>query len=233
MLQVDQLRVRYGTVEAVSDISIRVGERDFVSVIGSNGAGKTSLVKAISGTVASEAQRIEFEGVDLRAMPPARIARLGIAHVPEGRKVFRTMSVEENLLTGALGHADARKRLPTQYELFPRLAERHRQLAGTLSGGEQQMLAIARGLMSRPKLLILDEPSLGLAPNLTDQIFLFIQRVHQELNMSILLIEQQAAEALDLSDRTYVIESGRVSIEGPSSSLASDDSIRRSYLGVR
>ena len=233
MLQVERLNVRYGTVEAISDISIRVDAREFVSVIGSNGAGKTSLVKSISGTVAARAARLEFDGADLRNLPPARIARLGIAHVPEGRRVFKSMTVEDNLMTGAMGHPDARRRLPEQFELFPRLAERRRQLAGTLSGGEQQMLAIARGLMSRPRLLILDEPSLGLAPNLTDQIFLFIQRVHQEMNMSILLIEQQAAEALDLSDRTYVIESGRVSIEGPSSRLASDDSIRRSYLGVR
>lgn len=233
MLKLDSLRVRYGTVEAISDISIYVGHRDFVSVIGANGAGKTSLVKAISGVIAFEAKRIEFEGADLRGFSSAQIARLGIAHVPEGRRVFKTMSVEENLLTGAIGHMDAKKRLPEQYDLFPRLFERRTQLAGTLSGGEQQMLAIARGLMSRPKLLILDEPSLGLAPNLTDQIFLFIQRVYRDMNMSILLIEQQAAEAIDLSERTYVIETGRVSIEGASSSLATNDSIRRSYLGVR
>lgn len=191
------------------------------------------MVKAISGVIAFEAKRIEFECADLRGFSSAQIARLGIAHVPEGRRVFKTMSVEENLLTGAIGHSDAKKRLPEQYDLFPRLFERRTQLAGTLSGGEQQMLAIARGLMSRPKLLILDEPSLGLAPNLTDQIFLFIQRVYRDMNMSILLIEQQAAEAIDLSERTYVIESGRVVIEGAPTSLATDDSIRRSYLGVR
>jgi branched-chain amino acid transport system ATP-binding protein len=233
MLVVEKIRVRYGTVQAVSDISVEVGKQEFVSVIGSNGAGKTSLVKAISGTVASTAARIDFNGADLRGMAPDRIARLGIAHVPEGRRVFKSMSVEDNLLMGAIGHPEGRRRIESQYELFARLSERRKQLAGTLSGGEQQMLAIARGLMSSPKLLILDEPSLGLAPNLVDQIFLFIQQVHQRMSMSILLVEQQAAEALDLSDRTYVVEAGRISLEGPSSRLAADDTIRKSYLGVR
>ncbi|MGE0802620.1 MAG: ABC transporter ATP-binding protein [Lautropia sp.] len=233
MLQVDRLQVRYGTVEAVADLSLRVGPQEFVAVIGPNGAGKTSTVKAISGTAPFTAARLWFDGADLRGMAPSRIARLGIAHVPQGRRVFKSMTVEDNLLMGAMRDPRGRSRLDDQYALFGRLAERRRQLAGTLSGGEQQMLAIARGLMSAPRLLILDEPSLGLAPKLTDQIFLFIQRAYQERKMSILLVEQQAAEALDLSDRTYVIQAGRISIEGPSSELARDDSIRRSYLGVR
>ena len=232
MLVIDNLSVRYGTVQAVANISVRVARREFVSVIGSNGAGKTSLLKAISGTVASSAARLTFNDADLRSMQPSRIAKLGIAHVPEGRQVFKEMAVEENLLMGAMGHADWKPRLEAQYELFPRLAERRAQLAGTLSGGEQQMLAIGRGLMSAPKLLMLDEPSLGLAPNLSDLIFSHIQEVYKKSDMAVLLIEQQAAEALELSDRTYVIESGRVSLEGPSAELANNDSIRQSYLGV-
>lgn len=232
MLAVERLSVSYGTVHALSSISVHVAQREFVSVIGSNGAGKTSLLKAISGTVESRAARLAFNDVDLRPMPPSRIARLGIAHVPEGRQVFKEMAVEENLLMGAMGHADWKTRLDAQYELFPRLAERRTQLAGTLSGGEQQMLAIGRGLMSGPKLLMLDEPSLGLAPNLSDLIFSHIQEVYKKSDMSVLLVEQQAAEALELSDRTYVIESGSVSLEGPSAELASNDRIRQSYLGV-
>ncbi|GAC1595047.1 MAG: ABC transporter ATP-binding protein [Candidatus Velthaea sp.] len=232
MLAVENLRVNYGTVSALSGVSLRVESREFVSVIGSNGAGKTSLLKAISGSVASRAESITFNGVELRGMRASRIAKLGIAHVPEGRKVFKEMSVEENLLMGAMGHTDWKMRLEAQYELFPRLGERRAQLAGTLSGGEQQMLAIGRGLMSAPKLLMLDEPSLGLAPNLSDSIFAHIQDVYRKSDMAVLLVEQQAAEALEISDRTYVIESGRVSIEGPSSQLATDDAIRQAYLGV-
>jgi branched-chain amino acid transport system ATP-binding protein len=235
MLAVEGLSVSYGGLAALSGVSLKVEEGQFVAIVGPNGAGKTTLFKAVSGTVTPVAGRILFEGRDLLAVPPPERAHLGIAHVPEGRQVFAAMTVLENLEMGAYstrGRCEWRRNLDRILTLFPVLAERRRQLAGTLSGGEQQMLAIGRGIASAPRLLLLDEPSMGLAPTIADLIFDRIAALHREDKVTLILVEQRVAEALESCDYGYVLETGRVVLEGPHRILMVDDRIRRAYLGM-
>jgi branched-chain amino acid transport system ATP-binding protein len=235
MLDIVDLSVSYGGLRALTGVSLSVALGKFVTVVGPNGAGKTTLFKAISGVVPVQAGRIEFQGQPLLPMPMARRAHLGIAHVPEGRQVFRTLTVRENLEMGAYPDAGRRQwahTLERIHTLFPILAERAAQLAGTLSGGEQQMLAIGRGLACAPRLLMLDEPSLGLAPAVAETIFERISQIHREDGVTILLVEQRVAEALELSDFGYVLETGRVVMSGSYQELLADDRIRRAYLGI-
>jgi len=235
MLEIKNLSVAYGGLNALTEVSLTVHEGQFVTVVGPNGAGKSTLFKTISGIVPPVAGTISFDGADLLALPADRRAHLGIAHVPEGRQVFRTLTVRENLEMGAYTAAGTKQWHHTFeriHTLFPILAERANQLAGTLSGGEQQMLAIGRGLASAPRLLMLDEPSMGLAPAVTDTIFERISQVHREDGLTILLVEQRVAEALELSDHGYVLETGRIVLDGPYQTLLADDRIRQSYLGI-
>jgi branched-chain amino acid transport system ATP-binding protein len=235
VLQVESLSVAYGGARALSDVSLSVGAGQFVAIVGPNGAGKTTLFKAISGTVAPLSGRILYDGRDLATVPPAQRARLGIAHVPEGRQVFKSMTVLENLEMGAYlpaGRAAWQRNLERILTLFPVLADRRTQLAGTLSGGEQQMVAIGRGLASSPKLLLLDEPSLGLAPTVADQIFERIEEIHRQDKLATLLVEQRVVEALHSCDVGYVLETGRVVMEGSNETLLADDRVRKAYLGM-
>jgi branched-chain amino acid transport system ATP-binding protein len=235
MLKLEAISVDYGGLHALSDVSIAVERGRIVAIVGPNGAGKTTLFRAISGTVALKGGRVLFEGRDISAMPAAERPHLGIAHVPEGRRVFGAMTVLENLEMGATtkaGQAAWSRNLSSIFDLFPRLAERRDQLAGTLSGGEQQMLAIGRGLASAPKLLMLDEPSMGLAPSVADLIFDSIKTLHRELNLTVLLVEQRAAETIELCDVGYVLETGQVVLTGSVSELSSNSRIRSAYLGL-
>jgi branched-chain amino acid transport system ATP-binding protein len=235
MLEVRNLSVSYGGLRALTDVSLSVAEGQFVTVVGPNGAGKSTLFKTICGIVPPTQGSIGFLGRDLLAMPAAARAHHGIAHVPEGRQVFKTLTVRENLEMGAYpkaGRAQWGHTLDRIHALFPILAERASQLAGTLSGGEQQMLAIGRGLASAPKLLMLDEPSMGLAPAVADTIFERISQIHREDGVTILLVEQRVAEALELSDHGYVLETGHMVLDGTYETLLADDRVRRSYLGL-
>ena len=235
MLQLESISVAYGGLHALTDVSLQVARGQFVAVVGPNGAGKTTLFKTISGIVQPEAGRITFDGRDLLTYSPAERPHLGIAHVPEGRKVFGTMTVLENLEMGATtkaGQAHWKQNLDRIFSIFPRLAERREQLAGTLSGGEQQMVAIARGIASSPRLLMLDEPSMGLSPSMGDVIFDSIQLLHREHSLTILLVEQRVAEALEHCDHGYVLETGRVVLQGSLQQLSADDRIRQAYLGM-
>ncbi len=228
------ISVAYGGLHALTDVSLSVAEGQFVTVVGPNGAGKTTLFKTISGVVRPVGGKIAFMGHDLLSLSAARRAHLGIAHVPEGRQVFKTLTVLENLEMGAYpksGRANWIRVLDRIHTLFPILAERSRQMAGTLSGGEQQMVAIGRGLACAPKLLMLDEPSMGLAPAITDTIFERVAQIHRD-GTTILLVEQRVAEALELSDHGYVLETGRIVFEGPYQALMADDRVRKSYLGL-
>ncbi|HML12509.1 MAG TPA: ABC transporter ATP-binding protein [Xanthobacteraceae bacterium] len=234
MLAVEGLTVAYGGLTALAEVSLAVRQGQFVSIVGPNGAGKTTLFKAISGTVQPRGGRILFEGRDLLAVPPAQRAHFGIAHVPEGRQVFASMTVLENLEMGAYpqsGRQAWAKNLERIFALFPILAERRSQPAGTLSGGEQQMLAIGRGIASSPRLLMLDEPSMGLAPVVADLIFERIGELHRD-GLTILLVEQRVAEAVQSCDFGYVLETGRVVLEGTHEALLADDRIRSVYLGM-
>ena len=234
MLKIRSLEVAYGGLHALNGVSLEVGRGEFVAVVGPNGAGKTTLFKTISGIVTPVAGAITYNGHDLLAVAPAERAQLGIAHVPEGRQVFASMTVMENLEMGAYtrkGRQRWNELLPMILALFPILSERREQLAGTLSGGEQQMLAIGRGLASAPELLMLDEPSMGLAPAIVDAIFERIQHIHRN-GLTILLVEQRVAEALETCDRGYVLETGRVAMEGTHKTLMSDERVRRAYLGM-
>ena len=234
MLKLDSIVVKYGGLTAIQEVNIAVREGEFVSVLGPNGAGKTTLFKAISGTVPLVSGQIWFEGKSLSAIKPAARPHLGIAHVPEGRQVFTDLTVEENLLLGTEALAkrgNARRNIDHAYSLFPILAERRLQQAGTLSGGEQQMLAISRGLVSSPKLLMLDEPSMGIAPTIVDQIFEIIRKLHREHKLTILIVEQRAAEAIEACDRGYVLSTGKVMIEGSRAELLANAKIRNAYLG--
>jgi len=234
MLRVRDLRVRYGAVEALRGVSLDLDEGRIIALIGSNGAGKSTLLRTISGLHRAAEGVVEFAGRDVSRTPAHRIVRLGISHAPEGRRLFGTLSVAENLDMGAYlrsdraGVAEARKRV---YDLFPRLSERRRQPAGTLSGGEQQMLAIGRALMAQPRLLLLDEPSLGLAPNLVRQIFDTIAAINEEAGVTILLVEQNANMALRTAHYGYVLETGRIALSGETESLRSNEDVRRAYLG--
>jgi branched-chain amino acid transport system ATP-binding protein len=237
LLQIEGLSVRYGAIQAVRDVSLRVEAGEVVALLGSNGAGKTTTLRAISGLVRPSAGRISFNGSDLRALAPYAIVGRGLAHCPEGRRVFATMTVEENLDLGAYMHRgrglaatlEAGKR--RAFRLFPVLGERRGQLAGTLSGGEQQMLAIARALMARPVLLTLDEPSMGLAPLVARIIFHTIREISAE-GITVLLVEQNARAALRLASRGYVLETGRIVLEGSAPALLADAQLQASYLGV-
>jgi branched-chain amino acid transport system ATP-binding protein len=235
MLEVTNLSVAYGGLRALTDVSLSVKAGQFVTVVGPNGAGKSTLFKTISGIVPPAAGTITFLGQDLRTLSAARRAHLGIAHVPEGRQVFKTLTVRENLEMGAYpkaGRAAWHHTLERIHTLFPILFERAGQLAGTLSGGEQQMVAIGRGLACAPKLLMLDEPSMGLAPTVADTIFERVSQVHREDGMTILLVEQRVAEALELADHGYVLETGHMVLDGNYETLLRDDRVRRSYLGI-
>ncbi|MBM3488975.1 MAG: ABC transporter ATP-binding protein [Alphaproteobacteria bacterium] len=235
MLRIDGLSVAYGGLRALSGLDLEVNDGEFVAIVGPNGAGKTTLFKTISGTVTPVAGRIEFEGRDLLAIPAAERAHLGIAHVPEGRQVFKTLSVWDNLQLGAYPQADRgafARNIGRIVELFPVLHERRDQLAGTLSGGEQQMLAIGRGLASSPRLLMLDEPSMGLAPTIADAIFERIEEVHRQDRVAVLLVEQRVAEALQSCDRGYVLDTGRVVLSGTHTQLMADPTVKRAYLGM-
>jgi len=235
MLKVSNLAVAYGGLRALTDVSLSVAAGQFVTVVGPNGAGKSTLFKAICGIVPALRGGISFFGEDLLRLPAASRAHLGIAHVPEGRQVFKTLTVRENLEMGAYpkaGRAQWHHTLERIHTLFPILAERATQLAGTLSGGEQQMLAIGRGLASAPKLLMLDEPSMGLAPAVADTSFERIAQIHRDDGVTILLVEQRVAEALELSDHGYVLETGHMVLDGTYETLLADDRVRRSYLGL-
>ena len=232
MLQVKDLNVYYGPIHAVKGVSFSVKEGEIVTLIGANGAGKSTTLKTISGLMRSRSGSIEFMGKSISNTAPHKIVQLGIAHVPEGRRIFTRMSVEENLDMGAYtapaGDLEADKE--QVFEQFPRLKERRRQVAGTLSGGEQQMLAMGRALMSHPKLLMLDEPSMGLAPILVEQVFDIIQQLH-ETGTTILLVEQNAEMALSIADRAYVLETGSVTLSGTGKALSESASVREAYLG--
>ena len=237
LLSVENLVVNYGAVEALKGISLEMQEGDIVAVLGANGAGKTTLLKAISRLVHIRNGTIKLKGEDLSKFPAHHLARIGVAHVPEGRKVFATLTVEENLNLGTWGvrnQINAQEIQKTKewiFRLFPVLKERRRQLAGTLSGGEQQMLAIGRGLISKPKILLLDEPSLGLAPILVQEIFRVIRQVYDEEGVSILLVEQNARKALGVARYGYILETGKIAIHGPAAQLREDDRMRAAYLG--
>jgi branched-chain amino acid transport system ATP-binding protein len=235
MLEVEALNAGYGGVPVLHGVALRVAEGELVAIVGPNGTGKTTLFNAISGLVTPTSGSIRFAGTDLATVRPAWRAHLGIAHVPEGRQVFPSLTVRENLEIGAYteaGRAAWNDSLERIHSWFPRLAQRSKQLAGSLSGGEQQMLAISRGLASAPRLLMLDEPSMGLAPAVADEIFDRIVAIHREAKLSVLLVEQRVAEALHYADRGYVLENGRVILEGDHKSLENDDRIRRAYLGM-
>jgi len=235
VLSIDGLNVAYGGLKALVDVSLTVAAGQFVAIVGPNGAGKTTLFKTVSGTVQPTAGRIIFDGRDLLAVPPPKRAHLGIAHVPEGRQVFRSLSVIENLEMGAVperGRAEWSRNLEQIFSLFPVLKERRDQPAGTLSGGEQQMLAIGRGLASSPRLLLLDEPSMGLSPMLADLIFSRIEEIHRQTGLTVLLVEQRVAEALSACNYGYVLESGRLVLEGTHDTLLADERVKRAYLGM-
>jgi branched-chain amino acid transport system ATP-binding protein len=234
VLEIDELSVAYGGLHALSAVSLRVGIGEFVAIVGPNGAGKTTLFKAISGTVAAAAGAIRFDGRDLLAVAPSARPHLGIAHVPEGRQPFASMTVMENLEMGAyrVRRSDYRRQLERIFALFPVLFERRHQAAGTLSGGEQQMLAIGRGIASIPRLLLLDEPSMGLSPLVADAIFERIAELHREDGLTILMVEQRVAEAVQSCDFGYVLETGRVVLAGTRDALLADDRIRTVYLGM-
>jgi len=239
MLECHDLEVSYGRLVALRDASLRVEGRQVVSIVGANGAGKTTLLRTISGLERPRRGRITFEGEDITRWEPASIVRLGISHVPSGRQVFGNMTVLDNLRLGAYIRTGERRALPgvardveAMLELFPALRTRARQAARTLSGGEQQMLAIGRALMARPRLLLLDEPSLGLAPQVLEGIFVVLQRLNRDEGLSILLVEQNAHLALDFATHAYVLETGRIVQSGPTAQLKASDAIARIYLGV-
>ena len=233
MLTLSDLRCNYGKVAAVRGLSLEVKKGELVSLIGANGAGKTTTLRAISGIIRAAGGRIEFEGEDITRASPRRVLERGIAHCPEGRRVFPYMTVRENLEMGCFLRSDRagiEADFARIFERFPVLAERREQAAGTLSGGEQQMLAISRALMSRPKLVLFDEPSLGLAPNIVERTFEIIRRIRAD-GVTVVMVEQNAAAALELSDRAYVMEQGAVALTGTGESLLHDPHIQKAYLG--
>lgn len=236
MLKVKNLKVNYGHISALNGISFEVPDDSIVSLIGANGAGKTTTLMAISGLVDAAEGQILLDDMDITDCRPNSIVQMGVCHVPEGRHVFPELSVYENLMAGAipckkLPRAELQNRIEQQFELFPRLKERSSQMAGTMSGGEQQMLAISRGLMSNPKLLMLDEPSLGLAPIIVEEIFNMIEKV-RKAGTTVLLIEQNASIALQISDYAYAIELGRISLSGTGQELLNSEDVKRVYLGM-
>lgn len=232
LLTVDNMNVYYGVIHAIKDVSFEVDEGEIVTLIGANGAGKSTTLKTISGLLRSKTGSIVFEGQDIGGAAPHKLVAHGLAHVPEGRRVFLQMTVEENLEMGAYTQksGNVSGHLARVYELFPRLKERRKQIAGTLSGGEQQMLAMGRALMSDPKLMMLDEPSMGLAPILVDQIFSIIKDLHKA-GTTILLVEQNAQMALSVADRGYVLETGKIVKSAPAKELLADPAVKAAYLG--
>ena len=233
MLKVENLTVKYSGITAVDGISFEVGQGETVAMIGANGAGKSTTLKAVSALLKPANGRIWFEDNEITKTPASKIVEMGLVHVPEGRQIFTKLSVEENLRMGAYTLKDAAKEKWNRewvMELFPILKERARQAAGTLSGGEQQMLAIARALMSSPKMLLLDEPSMGLSPIMTQQVFSVLKNL-RENGITIFLIEQNAYDALEISDRAYIMETGRITLEGPSAELITDERVKNAYLG--
>ncbi len=233
LLEVEGLVATYGQVRALHGVDLTVGEGQVVALLGPNGAGKTTTLRSICGMVRTSG-RIVFRGRDLTGLPTEKVTRLGIAHVPEGRGTFPGLTVAENLTLGAYGRRDpdVPRDIDRWYGIFPRLAERRDQPAGSLSGGEQQMLAVARALLSRPALLLLDEPSLGLAPLLVREVFEVLTRIRAEEGTGMLLVEQNAALALELADAAYVLAAGRTELSGPAAEIRAEDSVRRSYLGL-
>ncbi|MBC7266712.1 MAG: ABC transporter ATP-binding protein [Coriobacteriia bacterium] len=233
LLTVENLHTFYGQIEALKGIDVEVAEGEIVTLIGANGAGKSTTLKTISGQLAPREGKIVFAGEEIQGLPAHQVAAKRIVHVPEGRRIFPRMTVEENLEMGAFLRNDAEGIAADKemvFELFPRLKERRQQKGGTLSGGEQQMLAMARGLMAKPKLLMLDEPSMGLAPVVVETIFETIERLHQE-GITILLVEQNAAMALSVADRGYVLETGRIALTGTGKELLTNEQVRKTYLG--
>ena len=232
MLKVENINVYYGAIHAIKDVSFEVNDGEIVTLIGANGAGKSTTLQTVSGLLHSHAGSIEFMGKSLAGIPPHKVVSLGLAHVPEGRRVFLQMSVEENLEMGAYTRpgSEIADGIADIYQRFPRLKERRKQVAGTLSGGEQQMLAMGRAMMSKPRLLMLDEPSMGLAPILVEQIFDIIQELNRA-GTTILLVEQNAQMALSVADRGYVLETGRVTLTGPGQELLADEAVKKAYLG--
>jgi branched-chain amino acid transport system ATP-binding protein len=238
LLSVEELVVDYGKIRALKGISLAVGQGELVAVIGSNGAGKTTMMKTISGLLKPTTGRVLFEGKPLTGVPAHKVVKLGVAQVPEGRRVFAQQSVRDNLILGAFLRLRAGKKQEVEedtekmFTVFPRLKERRDQLAGTLSGGEQQMLAIARALLSRPKLLLLDEPSMGLAPVIIDEVFALIERLKAARDTTLLLVEQLAFRALEVADRAYVIEQGNIRLAGTAKELLANPDVQRAYLGA-
>ncbi|MFY3679416.1 ABC transporter ATP-binding protein [Achromobacter xylosoxidans] len=235
MLKVDNLSVAYGGVQAVRDLSLQVRPGEIAALLGANGAGKSSTLLAIIGSVKPKEGRIVFEGRDVTGTPPDQLVKQGIAMIPEGARVFARQPVEQNLRLGAYTVRDERvyrERLDKVYALFPRLKERREQLAGTMSGGERQMLAIGRALMSGPRLLLIDEPSLGLSPLLVEQVFDALAALNRDDGLSVLLVEQNMAQALEVAARAYVMQSGRVALSGNAAELAASDEVRQAYLGM-
>lgn len=235
MLELQGVSAGYGPVQVLRDVSLTVEEGEVVGLVGANGAGKSTTLRTISGLIRPTRGRITYEGRDLTVLPPELIVAMGIAHVPEGRRVFPLMSVLENLELGAYVRSDAagvRDDLDRVFTLFPRLAERRTQLAGTLSGGEQQMLAIGRALMTKPKMLCIDEPSIGLSPKVREEVFEAIAQIREREGIAILLVEQEVTRAFDLANRAYVLSQGRVVAEGEPDALTEDETLRESYLGI-
>ena len=232
LLKVDDIHVYYGAIHAVKGVSLEVNEGEIVTLIGANGAGKSTILNTISGILRAKTGSITFMDKNIGQIQPHKIVEMGLAQCPEGRRVFAQMTVKENLEMGAFTRANnkTQEKLERIYETFPRLKERYNQEAGTLSGGEQQMLAMGRAIMSEPKLLMLDEPSMGLAPLLVEQIFEIIKKLHS-MGTTILLVEQNAQMALSIADRAYVLETGKISVSGTGEELASSDEIRKAYLG--
>ncbi len=234
MLKVSGLNVFYGAIHAIHDVSLEVREGEIVSLIGANGAGKTTILHTITGLKKASSGQILLQDADLLATEPHKIVTMGMAHVPEGRRIFASMTVEENLEMGAFFRKDkgaAQSDMEDVFQRFPRLRERRRQLAGTLSGGEQQMLAMGRAIMSRPKILLLDEPSMGLSPLLVKEIFKIIQELNQS-GITVLLVEQNAKMALSIANRAYVLETGNVVMEGGAREMLGNDQVRKAYLGA-
>ncbi len=235
MLSIKDLNIYYGNAQALENVSIDVGEKELVAVLGANGSGKSTLLRAISGLVRPRSGSIQFKNKDIQQLRPDAIVELGITQCPEGRRLFPEMSVYKNLMVGSYvfrrDKARIERLMAGVYEMFPVLQERKEQMAGTLSGGEQQMLAVGRALMSEPKLLLLDETSMGLAPKIVDNLFRSIKRIN-ERGIAIITVEQNAAKALEVSDRVYVLESGRVAVSGKSSDMLQNPKIREAYLGI-
>lgn len=233
MLEIKDLSVNYGVIKALKGISFEVNEGEVIALIGANGAGKTTTLHTITGLLPAKTGSIKFNGTELTKTPAHKIVEMGIAHVPEGRRIFQNLSVLDNLKLGAYTRKDKdgiAKDLQMVYERFPRLAERKSQVAGTLSGGEQQMLAMGRALMSKPKIVVMDEPSMGLSPILVNEIFDIIKSI-RESGTTVLLVEQNAKKALAISDRAYVLETGKIVLSGKASDLLNDESVRKAYLG--